>query len=262
MSEDQYLLVGMLPRPRPGLVAEDPEEPLPSSPLLRSSVRDLDGLRANPGILQRLVDAITQGDEDVDTGVRDTAKKTSLRGLRNPSSDPRPKIAAKTEVESDHSEHGVFGLTPHSSLLSTWRVLLVQATPLIASFLLDVLGDIITLTYAGNYTKDELHRSSIFAGIALSNVLANVTGVSIMYGMGSVLETIASQHNGARRYKEVGFALQRAVLVSPRCACSSVPSGTSQVTCVASPTSTPSLVTPPRPSCASASSCCRASSCT
>jgi MATE family multidrug resistance protein len=43
--------------------------------------------------------------------------------------------------------------------------------------------------------------------------MANVTGISIMYGMGSVLETIGSQLNGARRYKEVGHALQRSCLI-------------------------------------------------
>ena len=202
MAEEQYLLSGMLPRPRPFSAEE--EEALPTSPLLRSSVRDLDSLRARPSFLQRLVRAITfGGSEDCDVGV-DAPRKASLRGLRSPS---------RAEQDSDLSEHGVFGLTARSGLLSTWRVLLVQASPLIASFLLDVLGDIITLTYAGNYTKDLAHRSSIFAGIALSNVLANVTGVSMMYGMGSVLETVASQHNGARRFKEVGFALQRSVLV-------------------------------------------------
>ena len=120
-----------------------------------------------------------------------------------------------TSRENSASEplEGPLPLTIHSTCFETWFLLLSQAAPLIVSFLLDVFGDVITLTYAGNYIGEPELRASRFAGIALSSVFANMTGISIMYGMASALETLASQLNGAQRYKEVGFTLQRSCII-------------------------------------------------
>jgi hypothetical protein len=46
-------------------------------------------------------------------------------------------VVERTAEDSEDDEHGVFGLTTSSSVLTTWRVLLTQASPLIASFFLD-----------------------------------------------------------------------------------------------------------------------------
>lgn len=41
----------------------------------------------------------------------------------------------------------------------------------------------------------------IFAGISLANMYANVTGFAFLTGMSTAVETMASQHNGAKRYE-------------------------------------------------------------
>ena len=68
--------------------------------------------------------------------------------------------------------------------------------------------------FAGNLQDDSFVKVSdenegekvsngtiIFAGISLANMYANVTGFAFLCGMSSAVETVASQQNGAKRYK-------------------------------------------------------------
>jgi MATE family multidrug resistance protein len=223
MSEGTYLLPGMQPRRVP-LVERDEidEDVISPSPIIRSSVRNLDSLRAPANFFEQLVSMprrmsrLYHSKESpvLKTNEEYYFEKLGEAGIKDcerhrPSSSREVASDDEEELEDDH----VFGLTLSSTALDTWKLLLTQAAPVSAGFLLDVFGDIVTLSYAGNYIIDDELRSSRFAGIALSNVLANVTGISVLYGMASALETLSSQSNGAKRYKEVGYLLQRALLI-------------------------------------------------
>lgn len=62
-----------------------------------------------------------------------------------------------------------------------------------------------------NAPSDEV--TIIMAGISLSTTFANVTGVSVLIGLASAVETMASQLYGSQQYREVGFVVQRSVII-------------------------------------------------
>jgi MATE family multidrug resistance protein len=92
-------------------------------------------------------------------------------------------------------------------------VLLKQASPAALSFFLNMGGNIVNMAFAGHYVLSNGEKSAVFAGISLATLFGNVSCRSIFIGMTSAVETLASQHNGAGNYKEVGIVLQRSFLV-------------------------------------------------
>lgn len=183
-AENTYLLAGMLPRRAPsspvpnGGTIEEEEEFVGSSPLLRSSTRNMDDLRGHrrksPGSADTLLTRLRSNSYNSQIGVNE----------------------------------GVFGLSSASSFSAVAGVVGRQALPLVVSFVLDVVGDVVTLAFAGNLVQDSEARASRFAGVSLANVIANLSGISLLYGMASALETIGSQFNGSKQYAEVGYSLQ------------------------------------------------------
>lgn len=114
----------------------------------------------------------------------------------------------KDDEDSEIRNTDVNCTTLHLSLLLAKR-----AIPVCLGFLFMYLNSFITLTYAGHLNLDPDKRDAVFAGVSLATMTANVSFVSLMVGMSSGIDTLCSQHFGARNYKEVGIILQRAVLI-------------------------------------------------
>ena len=51
------------------------------------------------------------------------------------------------------------------------------------------------------------------AGYGLANVLCNITGHCILWGIGAGIDTLASQAWGAKEYQAIGLVNQRALLI-------------------------------------------------
>jgi MATE family multidrug resistance protein len=83
-----------------------------------------------------------------------------------------------------------------------------RAIPVCIGYIFMFLNGFITMTFAGH-----LKDSSIFAGISLANMYANVSFLSLILGMSSAVDTLASQNYGAAKYVEVGIVLQRSCVV-------------------------------------------------
>ena len=56
-------------------------------------------------------------------------------------------------------------------------------------------------------------RALYLAGISLAVSMANVTGVSLMIGLSSALDTLCAQAFGAQKFHLLGEHLQRAILI-------------------------------------------------
>lgn len=116
------------------------------------------------------------------------------------------------EAIAQESENELFGLDENSSATECLQVLTQQAIPVVITFFLTVGGTFINLVFASHYVEDN-SQSVVFAGVSLSNMFANVSGLSILIGMTTAVETLGSQHNGAGNYREVGVVLQRSLLI-------------------------------------------------
>ncbi|CAM9280269.1 unnamed protein product, partial [Ectocarpus fasciculatus] len=91
-------------------------------------------------------------------------------------------------------------------------IIISLALPVIASYLLYSTTGFVILYFAGHLSS-EADDPTIFAGISMANMFANVSCFSILIGMTSSVETLGSQNNGARNFREVGLVLQRSVFV-------------------------------------------------
>jgi multidrug resistance protein, MATE family len=72
---------------------------------------------------------------------------------------------------------------------------------------------IIMLYFVGQLHAPQQDITVIMAGISLSTTFANVTGVSVLIGLASAVETMASQLYGSHQYREVGYVVQRSILI-------------------------------------------------
>lgn len=113
----------------------------------------------------------------------------------------------------DEKEGDNVNLSEDSSTIERLFVLIKQSFPVMSSFLLANTGQFINLMFAGHYVYSNGDKSIVFAGISLANMFANVTCQSLIVGMSGAIETLGSQNNGAGRYKEVGYILQRAYCI-------------------------------------------------
>jgi len=91
-------------------------------------------------------------------------------------------------------------------------VLLSQSFPVIAAFFLQFAGTFVSLLFSSHFTTPEM-GSTVFAAVSLANMFTNVTSLSIMVGLSSGVETLASQYNGAKEYKEVGHCVWRCIII-------------------------------------------------
>ena len=89
-----------------------------------------------------------------------------------------------------------------------------QAFPIIISNITNYgLIPIIILFFVGQLNDIEHESADLLAGVSLSIMFANITGISLLIGMSSGVETMCSQLFGCNRLTDVGITLQRAFLI-------------------------------------------------
>ncbi|XP_078170141.1 protein DETOXIFICATION 16-like isoform X2 [Carex rostrata] len=93
------------------------------------------------------------------------------------------------------------------SLLDEVQKQLYLAGPLILVSLLQYSLQVISLMFAGHLGELSL------SGASVATSFANVTGFSVLLGMGTALDTFCGQAYGAKQYRLLGIYLQRAVFV-------------------------------------------------
>ncbi|KAJ4798245.1 Protein DETOXIFICATION [Rhynchospora pubera] len=99
-------------------------------------------------------------------------------------------------------------LLPNSrSLLDEIRRQLYLAGPLVLVNLLQYCIQVISLMFAGHLGELAL------SGASVATSFANVTGFSVLLGMGTALDTFCGQAYGAKQYHTLGMYLQRAMFV-------------------------------------------------
>ncbi|XP_039804453.1 protein DETOXIFICATION 16-like isoform X2 [Panicum virgatum] len=81
------------------------------------------------------------------------------------------------------------------------------AAPLVACSLLQYSLQVVSVMFAGHLGELSLSGASVAASFA------NVTGFSVLLGMGSALDTFCGQSYGARQYNMLGTHAQRAIIV-------------------------------------------------
>jgi MATE family multidrug resistance protein len=96
-------------------------------------------------------------------------------------------------------------------ILAHSRSLLALSVPLIASALLQQAAQIITFLFIGRLDATAMAAST------LGNMLCNVSGYTLIYGMCTALDTLTSQAFGAKRYRLVGLHAQRAIAIMTLC---------------------------------------------
>jgi len=117
-------------------------------------------------------------------------------------------------VENENENNEDLGIDETSDLITRVKVLGKLAIPVIFSFFLGLGGSFISLFFAGQYKGlDGSSDATVFAGVSLANMFANVSCLSLLIGMSGAVETLGSQFNGSKKYKQVGIVLQRSILI-------------------------------------------------
>jgi len=88
----------------------------------------------------------------------------------------------------------------------------VFAFPIIVTALIQVLTSITTLGYIGR-----LNSAEYMGAVTLGNMVCNVSGFSLSYGLSTALDTLISQAYGARMYSLMGLHAQRAIVILSLC---------------------------------------------
>jgi Na+-driven multidrug efflux pump len=112
--------------------------------------------------------------------------------------------------EHNKESEEIFNLDNDSSFLEKLSIIITCSIPVISTLLMSVIGMSITLFFAGILSTNA-GNSDIFAAISLGSTFANLTFNSIVEGFSSAIETLSSQHNGAKNYAEVGMTLQQSI---------------------------------------------------
>jgi MATE family multidrug resistance protein len=113
---------------------------------------------------------------------------------------------------SDGDDGGSLDLRPDSSTLDRCKMICGMAGPVMISFFLSLGSNFVILFFAGKISTAQ-DDESVFAGVSMANMFANVSCFSILSGMTGAVETLASQNNGAKNYRAVGLVLQRSIVV-------------------------------------------------
>ena len=86
-----------------------------------------------------------------------------------------------SEIASSTDEHDV-NVDENSSTRERLVILLTQAGPVTVSFFLGFAGTFTNLIFASHFIGDDGAKSTVFAGISLANMFANVSCMSLLIG--------------------------------------------------------------------------------
>lgn len=121
------------------------------------------------------------------------------------------KTDDKDNINMKDNDKNDIDIDENSSILRRLFLLFQLSLPCCVSFLLSMLGGLINMMFAGHWNSSD--RSNIFAAVSLSGLYTNITFLSLLIGMSSALETLASQYNGANDYRNVGISYHRSCIV-------------------------------------------------
>ena len=90
-----------------------------------------------------------------------------------------------------------------------WIILRLFGPIALGYAIVTIMGTI-SLVFCGHYPKD---TALVLEGAGLAFSITNLTSNLVMFGLGSAMDTLASQAYGAGSYKKVGVYLQRGILI-------------------------------------------------
>ena len=122
------------------------------------------------------------------------------------------EIAYDDSFAPDSEEEEQMDLSTSTTMLSKVGVILKISVPVMTSFCLFLGSGFIIMFFAGHLSTAS-QDTTIFAGISMATMFANVSWFSLVSGMTTALETLGSQNNGAKNYRLVGIILQRSIVV-------------------------------------------------
>lgn len=82
------------------------------------------------------------------------------------------------------------------------------AVPMVGNAMLTVVTPVITSIYVGR-----LNSATLMGASTLGNMMCNITGYSVAFGMCAALDTLIAQAYGAQRFDLVGIHTQRAIVI-------------------------------------------------
>lgn len=100
------------------------------------------------------------------------------------------------------------------NILALIKLIIKRAAPVCIGYISSFANSFISMTFAGHIKDNNIKTSDIFAGISLASMFTNVSFLSLILGMSSAIDTLASQNYGSCNYREVGIILQRSILIS------------------------------------------------
>jgi multidrug resistance protein, MATE family len=98
--------------------------------------------------------------------------------------------------------------TDDAPALDEIKSLVANSWPVVVSGSIGMYFSVVCLIAVGHVGEEEL------AGVGFGIMFCNMTGYSVMIGLASGLETVASQLNGAGQHRMLGIALQRTIFVT------------------------------------------------
>lgn len=140
---------------------------------------------------------------DID-GVRPSSNEESDSLLPDASASVRSQRNAEGEPDASTSDHYAWYKLPSEECFRLVRL----GVPLSAQAILSFSSTLVSMAFIGHIGKHELSAA------VLGTSLFNVTGLSILIGLCSAMETLCGQSFGAKNYSNLGIILQRALLVT------------------------------------------------
>ncbi|KAM5553958.1 protein DETOXIFICATION 16-like [Rosa sericea] len=110
-------------------------------------------------------------------------------------------------LPQEHALQSTKGRFTKGELFGELKKQLLLAGPLVSSNFLLFGMQVISVMYVGHLGELSL------AGASMATSFASVTGLSLIIGMGSALDTFCGQSYGAKQYHMLGVHMQRAMLV-------------------------------------------------
>lgn len=120
------------------------------------------------------------------------------------------QISAGDVKECEQSKDTMEEIDESTTPAERLTIIARKALPCIASFFIGLLGPLINFAFAGHIPNT--NSAEVLAGIALANMFANMSGISLMLGMTGGVETLGAQYNGGKQYEKVGYVLQRSII--------------------------------------------------
>lgn len=124
-----------------------------------------------------------EDEDDIENRVFEDGSKNSQTSKKDSKSIETTK---ELENEGNELESKIGEIISKKDMLF---LLLNQAGPVTVSFFLGFAGTFTQLIFASHFTGDGLEKSTVFAGISLANMFANVSCMSLMIGKILIFES-------------------------------------------------------------------------